>query len=190
MATVFQAAAASLAPDKHAPQFLLGFFHYVDNDFLRARPVLERARKIAPRDYQTALFLAMTYDGLALPDFARPAFQQALALNDSAEARLAFARMLYTQGVFEEAQVHVSRALELHPGSRDAHYEQARLHFVANRFEEAITEANRALQLQGDGISERSIHFLLSRAYDRTGDKARAAEHRRAFEAIPPRLIR
>ena len=183
--------AASLAPDKHAPQFLLGFFYYVDNDFLRARPVLERARHLAPRDPQTALFLAMTYDGLALPDLSRPAFEQTLTLKDSAEARIAFARTLTSRASIRMPKFATSLASPpTSADSRDAHYEQARLHFIENRFAESITEAERALQLKGDGTSERSIHFLLSLAYDRSGDKSRAAEHRRAFEAIPPRLIR
>ncbi len=184
------AKAASLAPDKSGPQFLLGFFHYVDNDFVRARPVLERARKLAPRDAQAALFLAMTYDGLAMPEQARPVFEEAIRLGDTAGSRLAYARMLYAQGQYATAQTHVARALQLGPESRDAHYEQARLHFVSNRFGECIASATRALALAGDGTTERSIHFLLSRAYERAGDKQRAAEHRARFEAIPPRMVR
>jgi tetratricopeptide (TPR) repeat protein len=187
--------AASLAPGKPGPQFLLGFFHYVDNDFVRARPVLEKARKLAPADPQAALFLALTYEGLALPDLARAQFEQAIKLEDSARhptagTRLAYARMLYTQGLYPEAQSHVAHALRLEPESRDAHYEQARLHFVNGNFQGCIEEASSALKLQGDGTTERSIHFLLSRAYNRLGDAAKSQSHRERFEAIPPRLIR
>lgn len=182
--------AASLEPEKASTQFLLGFCYYVDNDFVRARPVLEKARKLAPKDAQTLLFLALTYDGLALPDLARPVFEETLRLQDSAAARLAYGRMLYTQGQYADAQVQITRALRLDAGSRDAHYEQARLHFVANRFGECIAEAKRALELPGDGTTERSIYFLLSRAYERSGDKESATDYRRRFEAIPPRLIR
>lgn len=187
--------AASLAPDSASAQFLLGFFHYVDNDFVQARPVLERARKLNPRDAQAALFLALTYDGLALPDLAAPVFLDAIKLEDaarrpSAGTRIAYARMLHAQGRLEEAQVQVSKALSIAPRSREAQYEQARLHFARERHQEAIAAALKALELPGDGTSDRSIHFLLSQAYSRDGNKDRAAHHRRQFESIPPRLIR
>ena len=187
--------AASLAPDSASAQFFLGFFHYVDNDFVQARPVLERARKLNPRDPQAALFLALTYEGLALPDLAAPVFLDAIKLQDaarrpSAGTRIAYARMLHTQGRLDDAQVHIVKALSIDPRSREAHYEQARIHFARERYEDAIAEALQALELPGDGTSERSIHFLLSQAHTRAGNKDRAAHHRRQFEAIPPRLIR
>src|SRR5262245_33740028 len=55
--------AGSLAPGNAGVQFLLGFFHYVDNDFVQALPPLERTRKLSPNDSRTALFLALTHEG-------------------------------------------------------------------------------------------------------------------------------
>lgn len=189
------AKAAELAPSSASAQFLLGFFHYVDNDFVKALPVLQRARKLAPDDARTALFLALTFDGLGQPEQAQALYEEALRLEvkakrPTAETHVAYARMLFAGGLFEEAQQHVARALALDGASRDAHYEQARLHFEAGRFAECIAEAEKALQLTGTGTADRSIHFLLSRAYGRTGDRERSAAHRRQFEAIPPRLVR
>src|SRR5512145_1566725 len=40
--------AASLEPSSPYVQFLLGFFYYVDNDFAKAIPVLERVRALSP----------------------------------------------------------------------------------------------------------------------------------------------
>jgi Flp pilus assembly protein TadD len=182
--------ASALAKDSGPAQFMLGFFHYVDNDFVQARPVLERARKLSPRDSQAALFLALTYEGLALPEQANSTFLETIKLKDSPGARIAYARMLYSQGRFDEAQVHVTRALVLDGNSREAHYEQGRLHFVNHKFEACIAAASRALELAGDGTTERSIHFLLSQAWSRAGNTERAEFHRRQFEAIPPRMVR
>lgn len=187
--------AAGLAPDSAGVQFLLGFFHYVDNDFVQAKPVLERARKLAPADSRTALFLALTYEGLAQPTAGEDLFRETLRLEakarrPSVESFVAYARMLFSQGRFEEAQRLVGQALRLAPDSREALYEQARLDFERGEFGECIARALRALQANGDGVTPRQIHFLLSRAYGRLGDMGRAAEHRRQFEAIPPRLIR
>ena len=187
--------AAELAPASAQVQFLLGFFHYVDNDFVRALPVLEHARKLAPHDARTALFLALTHDGLAAPADAERLFQEALRLEArakrrTAESHVAYARMLFTAGRFAEAEAQIKQALTVEPNSREAHYEQARLDLEAGRIAGAIENGERALRLEGTGVTPRQIHFLLSRAYSQNGDHPRAGQHRAKFEAIPPRLIR
>jgi tetratricopeptide (TPR) repeat protein len=187
--------AAALAPDTARVQFLLGFFHYVDNDFVQAQPVLERARKLAPSDSQIALFLALTYEGLARTQDAETLFKDALVLEakakrSSVETLVAYARMLFSQGRLDEAQAHVARALRENPNSSEALYEQAKLDFERERFPDCITRAHQALQANSEAVTPRQIHFLLSRAYSRMGNTQKAAEHRRLFEAIPPRLIR
>ena len=189
------ARAAALAPRSASAQFMLGFFHYVDNDFVQARPALERARKLKPDDPRTVLFLALTYEGLAEPQRAEELFQETLRVEAGAgrrsvETHIAYARMLFAGGRFEEAQAQVTHALKLDAEAREALYEQARLEFERGRFAECIAHAERALARPGDGVTERQIHFLLSRAWSRKGDSARAEFHRQRFEAIPPRLIR
>lgn len=187
--------AASLAPRSASAQFLLGFFYYVDNDFVRARPVLERARELTPSDPRTTLFLALTYDGMAQPERAEPLFEEALRLaalakRPSVEAHIAYARMLFSNGRFSDAQTQVTRALALAPNSREALYEQARLDLEAGRVTPCIANAERALNQEGEGVTPRQIHFLLSRAYAQAGNQERAVWHRRRFEEISPRLIR
>jgi tetratricopeptide (TPR) repeat protein len=187
--------AAALAPKSASAQFLLGFFYYVDNDFVRARPALQAARKLAPEDARTALFLALTEEGLAEPDRAEAMFQEALRLEAHAkrhnvETHIAYARMLFASGRLAEAQSQVTAALALDPAAREGLYEQARLDFEAGRYKNCIANAERALDRDSDGVTARQIHFLLSRAYARTGDVARSRLHRERFEAIPPRLIR
>lgn len=187
--------AVELAPESSKPHFLLGFFYYVENDFVQARPSLERARQLAPKDAQAALFLALTYEGLALPVLAERMFQETIRLETTArkpnaETHTAYARFLFADGRMADAQAQVSRAMEISPNAREPHYEQARLHFERGDFTKCIAEAEQALTLQGDGVSPRQIHFLLSRAYSRSGDAERAAIHRKLFEAIPPRLVR
>ena len=181
--------AAELAPESASAQFMLGFFHYVDNDFARAKPALERARKLLPDDPRTALFLALTYEGLAQPQAAEGLFKEALR-RPTVEALVAYGRMLFTEGRFEEAQAQITKALSLNPNSREALYEQARIDFERGKFEDCVARAEKALLREGDGVTPRQIHFLLSRAYSKVGNIERASEHRRQFEAIPPRLIR
>jgi tetratricopeptide (TPR) repeat protein len=185
---------AKLAPRSPFTQFLLGFFYYVDNDFARARPALELARKLAPEDARAALFLALAEEGLAQPDRAEALFKETLQLEakgkPTVEAHVAYARMLFANGRFADAQSQVTRALAIDANAREALYEQARLDFEAGRMPECIANAERALVRSGDAVTARQIHFLLSRAYARAGDTAKSRLHRERFESIPPRLIR
>lgn len=183
------------APASPQARFLLGFFHYVDNDFVQAETTLRKARELAPQDPRTALFLALTLDGLARPAEAAAAFEVTLQLEAKAkrpnpETHIAYARMLFAEGRLPDAQQQVSRALTLNPRSREAHYEQARLRFEAGNFPAAIAEATLALPLPSEGTTDRQLHFLLSRAFGRLGNTAKADEHRRAFEAIPAGVVR
>ena len=189
------AQAVRLAPDSPHARFLLGFFHYVDNDFLQAEIMLRKARELAPQDARTALFLALTLAGLARPAEAGPAFEETLQLEAKAkrpnpETHIAYARMLFAEGRLAAAQRQVVMALTLNPRSREAHYEQARLRFEAGDFPAAVAEATQALLLPSEGTTDRQLHFLLSRAYGRLGDAAEADAHRKAFEAIPPGVVR
>ena len=182
--------AVAAHPQVHQAHFLLGFCAYVDNDFRLALPPLTKARQLHPRDANTALYLALSYYGLAEPDLAKPHFEAALRLSPDPEIRLAYARALLEQGDLTAAQPLIDAALKLAPRSRDPHYELARLKLESGSPALAIAEAELALQLPSSGITDRQVHFLLAQAYTRVGDPAQAAAHRKAFEAIPPRLIR
>lgn len=187
--------AVQVAPKSAQAQFLLGFFHYVENDFLQARPALERAQELAPEDPRTTLFLALTLDGLALPREAESVFEQTLRLEakqrkPNAETHVAYARMLFSEGRFDEAEKQVSQALVVNPNSREAHYEQARIHLERGRPLHAVKDATLALDLPAEGTTDRQLHFLLSRAHAQAGHVEQAAMHRKAFEAIPAGVVR
>jgi tetratricopeptide (TPR) repeat protein len=171
-------------------RFMLGFCAYVDNDFRLALEPLNTARKLNPKDAPTALYLALTHQGLAEPAFAKPHFEAALELSSDPEIRLAYARALLEQGQLNAAKPLIEAALKLAPQSRDAHYEMARLKLESGSPGPAAAEAELALQLLSSGITDRQVHFLLAKAYAKLGDTVKSANHRKAFEAIPPRLIR
>jgi tetratricopeptide (TPR) repeat protein len=182
--------AVRLAPESAGAHFMLGFCHYVENEFTRALPVLERARQLAPRDGRTALFLALTLDGLARPAEARAVYEKAVALpGDRGEARVAYGRFLMTAGDAQGALRQMESAIA-ERDSRDARYELARIRLEREEWELAIEQGERALALAATGMHERQIHHLLARAYARAGDAERAAAHRRKFEQMAPRMVR
>jgi len=184
------AKAAAAHQDSHRAQFMLGFCLYVENEFRDAIPALERAVRLNAKDGSTLLYLALSHQGLAQPREAKRYFEAAMEQSRDAEIRLAYARAQMENGEANPARVLIAKALEIEAKSRDAHYEMARWHLDFGQAASAATEAELALLLPGTGTTERQIHFLLARAYGKLGDVAKAAQHRKAFESIAPRLIR
>lgn len=187
--------AAELDPASAYTQFMLGFFYYVDNDFVRAVPALRTAAGLNANDAQTLLYWAMSEEGLAHPDAASELYRKAIALENSqnkpsAETHTAYGRLLFTLGRYEESAREVERVLELDPSSRDGHYEKGRLAFQKDQFAVAASQGELALTAKGNGTTDRQIQFLLARAYAKLGDTVKADLHRKEFEASPATLRR
>jgi tetratricopeptide (TPR) repeat protein len=183
--------AVALAPESAYARFMLGFCHYVANDFATALPALQKAVALDPADGNAAFYLALTHEALAQTPEAIRLYQTAIELQKrsgrpNAETHTAYARLLFTLGRFDESARQVACVLEIEPASRDGHYEQGRLFFEAGKFAEAAAEAEKALAVKGLGTTDRQIHFLLARAYAKDGDRERAKVHRQLFEASPP----
>lgn len=187
--------AAELQPDSAGVQFLLGFFYSVDNDFHKAVAALEIARKLNPTDPRTSFYLALSRDGLGQADAAAALYETTIQLEKTAgksapDVHVAYARLLFSLGRFEECGQQVTLALKLDPRSRDAHYEQGRLAYERGDFLQAVAEGQKALAIQGAGTLDRQIHFLLGRAYGKLGQKELSASHLAKFKASDASLRR
>jgi tetratricopeptide (TPR) repeat protein len=187
--------AVELEPGSAYNQFMLGFYYYLENDFKRALEPLERARRLDPSSSRTHFYLALTHEGLANADLAIQMYERALSLAGSSgkadtDILIAYARLLFTLGQYSKSMALVDQALVLEPDSRDAHYERGRLQFQAGKFDHAVQEGEKALQLTSVGTTDRQIHFLLARAYARTGNRERAAAHLAKFQASAATLRR
>lgn len=187
--------AVEVEPGAAYNHFLLGFCYYVDNDFKNALPPLERSRQLKPDDARTHFYLALTLEALARVDDAVASYEQSLKLEKDggailADTLVAYARLLFTLGRYGESGALVDRALAAAPDSRDAQYEKGRLLFERRAYAEAIVQGKKALELPGAGTTERQIHFLLARAYAKSGQKELAEAHLAKFRAAPPTLRR
>jgi tetratricopeptide (TPR) repeat protein len=187
--------AVEFEPGVAENHFLLGFCYYVDNDFKNALPPLERSRQLKPDNARTYFFLALTWEALARLDEAIASYEQSLKLEKNggeilADTLVAYARLLFTLGRYSESEAMITRALAAAPDSRDAHYEKGRLLYERRAYAEAIRHGQKALELAGAGTSERQIHFLLARAYAKSGQQELAEIHLAKFRAAPPTLRR
>jgi tetratricopeptide (TPR) repeat protein len=187
--------AVEIEPGVAGSHFLLGFCYYVDNDFKNALPPLERSRQLKPDDARTHFYLALTLEALARADDAIASYEQSLKLEKNggeilADTLVAYARLLFTLGRYDQSETLIDRALAAAPDSRDAQYEKGRLLFERRAYAEAITHGRKALEQPGAGTTERQIHFLLARAYAKLGQKELAEIHLAKFRAAPPTLRR
>ncbi len=184
-----------IEPDNAPAHFLLGFSRYVENDFKHALPALEQARQLQPTEARTHFYLALTYEALGRTEEAIAGYEQASKLEMAGGAALAdtlvaYARLLFTLGRFAASEKLIDRALLAEANSRDAQYEKGRLLLERQAYAAAIKHGQQALALPGVGTTARQIHFLLAKAFSKTGQKELAAEHLAKFRAEPPPLRR
>lgn len=189
--------AVEIEPLSAENQFLFGFALYVENDFARALPPLELASRLKSNDARAEFYLALTYDGLGRVGEAIGKYEHAIKLAKdskasdlSADAMVAYARLLFTLGRYGESEKLIDQALDIDRNLRDAHYEKGRLRLERRDAAGAIEHGKRALELQGVGVTERQIHYLLARAYRQAGRAELAEIHLAKFRAAPPTLRR
>ena len=120
--------AARLEPDNPAWQVSLGETYSKLGDLIRALEAYQRATKIAPDDanYWRLLAIFCAQNGVHIKDVGIPAAQQVLIMlkNDSmAEDLLGWLHLMDLR--YEDAERHLTRALELDPQNASAH-----LHFA------------------------------------------------------------
>jgi tetratricopeptide (TPR) repeat protein len=103
---------------------------------------------------------------------------------------VAYARLLFAQGDLEGSAKQIARALQLDANSRDAHYELGRIHFENADWNKAADEGEKAFRLPGVGTTDRQIHYLLARAYAKSGNREAADKHLALFKASGASLRR
>lgn len=187
--------AVAIEPQAAAQQFLLGFALYVANDFAAALPPLEQAARLQADDARAHFYLALTYEALGRVPEALASYEQSLRRAQSggadlADTLVAYARLLFTLGRYDESEKLIDRALSVERDGRDAHYEKGRLRLERRDYAAAIKHGQQALAVPGVGTTERQIHFLLARAYGQNGQPELAAAHLAKFRAAPPTLRR
>jgi len=185
--------ALTLDPHAQYAQFLYGLEAYLGNDLSAALPRFRKARELNPQDPRTALYLGLTVESLGKPEEALALYRDAVRLERSAgtldaATLLPGAKLLFLLGRLKESGKWLHEAGELSPNSRDVHFELARLLLKEGEASQAAAEGEKALTLSEGVVTDDSIHYLLIRAYEQTGDKGRAEMHAEIMRAqeTPP----
>jgi len=163
----------------------------------RAVQYFQQAIEQDPSNASAYAELAQCYADLGTFAYAPPtevlpkamdAATKALELDDSladAHAALGYAKFAYKMD-WAGAETELKRAIELNPGSVDAHYDYAQYLATQGRLEESIREGHRAQEL--DPVSPRVIgimgyYYLEAGRYDDS-----IAQFKRALELDPTAL--
>jgi tetratricopeptide (TPR) repeat protein len=181
----------ALAIDPRAPyaQFLYGLEAYLGNDMKEALPRFRKARQMTPNDPRAALYLGLTVESLGQSSEAMSLYEEAVRLERSAgdlhaETLLPGAKLLLLLDRPEECAHWLLEAAKLSPDSRDVHFELARLLLWKGDAAHAAVEGETALTLSDGTVTDAAIHYLLIRAYRRSGMPERAETHAEIMRAL------
>jgi tetratricopeptide (TPR) repeat protein len=132
-------------------------------------------------------------ESLGRPEEALAFYQDAVRLERSAgaldaETLLPGAKLLLLLGRLKESESWLHQAEDLSPNSRDVHFELARLLLKKGDAAQAAAEGEKALALSEGVVTDASIHYLLIRAYEQSGNPSRAEMHAEIMRAqeMPP----
>ncbi len=175
--------AARLDPANAEARYQLGVWFYRRQLFPEAVLHLEKVVALRPRDARAHDYLALSLEGLGDAERADLAYRSALKVNDGPFRDLFFdyyyGRFLLKQNRLEESQLHLDRAVALHPYERAAHYERGKLSLARKEYAAARKDAERALSLRDpDGlVLDLQVYYLLATVYSRLGESELARKY-------------
>ncbi len=180
--------ALAVDPKSAYAQFLYGLDAYLSNDMKEALPRFQKARLLNPRDSHAALYLGLTSESLGQTAEALRLYEEAVSLETASsglqgDTLLPGARLLLLLGRLDESERWARHAVKLSPQSRDAHFELARVLLKKDDASASAAEGETALTLSDGVTTDPAIHYLLIRAWQRSGSPDRAAFHAAVMRA-------
>lgn len=166
--------------------YLLGHSAYLGQDKVAAAKYLERAIQLNPNLPGVHSFYASVLREIGKPEAAPEQYREELSRNPhDFVANLEMAMMMKQDRKFDEALVHIDRALQVRPADPGARYQRASIRLLQGHAAEAATDLEK-LTAEYPNFAE--AHAALATAYYRLkrkedGDRARAAAGRAQRES-------
>ncbi len=155
---------------------LLAQVYLNENSPAKAQTVLENYLRVAPKDSRAILLLATAQLSQGRSVRATALMQEALALEDSPEARTALGQSLLSGGKTDDAVTQLEKALQKDPGQSQAGFLLSGIYLRAGQPRKAVAVADAVVKRSPNVAAH---HNLLGIARGSAGDTAGA---RTAFE--------
>ena len=171
--------------------YLLGLAYAGLNQFQKAEASLQQAKRLNPGNADTRYNLGLALVRTGKPDEAIQEFDVAAKLNPSdPEVHAQLASVLQQQNQKERAQVELRKSQQLR-GRSDQQAQAGKLNDESNHYllagnpQAAVESYRKALKLNPD---DAKLHYNLSLALDRVGDKAAEQEELKSAIRLDPNL--
>jgi tetratricopeptide (TPR) repeat protein len=169
--------------------YLLGLVSYRSGYYPAAIEQLDRALRLTIDP--TARVSAENARAISLVETGRtkeaadalPRLLSQPANGSNIDLLLAYARLLYEDGLYEDALKQADRAAGANPSNASAHFWRARILQREDKALEALSAAERARDLSPESPAPRNLLVRLYRAEGREADAEREAEWLRVHEA-------
>ncbi|MDA1051387.1 MAG: FG-GAP-like repeat-containing protein [Planctomycetota bacterium] len=159
------------APDSAEAWGGLGMVLAAHSSHAQARQCFRYAQALDPNEFRWPYLLGVGLSASDPPAAVKP-LREAIALrNDFAVAHIRLAELLLEMDQFDEAQEHLSLALQSEPNDLHAIIALGRLQLAREDLDASLLSARKAVQL---GPHLRAPHALLAQVYQRQGDRDRA----------------
>jgi protein O-GlcNAc transferase len=160
--------ALALAPNDVGALVNLGFVLSELEQYVEARPPLEKAVLLDPKQDDALYILGTIERATGNPDQAIERFASTLALKpDFSLCRLELCRLLFERGRADEAKQVVQAGIAIEPTSADLHFYLGNLHHEARELDAAVESFQKALTLQPDYVE---VHNNLGNTYLAQGE--------------------
>jgi tetratricopeptide (TPR) repeat protein len=182
--------AVAIAPNDYLAHFHLGALYYTQNQFLAAKPELEKASELK-EDYLPALvFLGLTLEEVgvaqAIIETYRRAIDASTGVTGGAEMPyLYLGRYFYRLNRFQESLPLLEKAVELNSRSAEAWLFLGKSQLALGRDKNAIAAWERSSAINP---SNPEPHYLLFRLFTAQGRETEAQEQLKRFQVLKPRI--
>jgi protein O-GlcNAc transferase len=176
--------ALAVAPDDVGALVNLGFVLNELQLFAEARPHLEEAILLDPKQDDAFYILATVHRNSGNPDKAIDNLRAVLDLkSDFAACRLELCRLLFERGDVQEAKRVIEAGIAIQPDEPDFHFYLGNLHLESSEFDEAVACFQKTLALRPSHLE---AHNNLGKAYLEQGELDAAVRSYRSVIALDP----
>jgi len=179
--------AAQLKPDSAEIRYFLGRIHYTRNAFPLAKREFEEAIRLNPSYMKAYNNLALTLEAMGDNAGALANYQKAFELNEQLGLRSEWpyinACAFYShQNKPEKALEYCRKAIELNPGSDQAHFEIAKAYMAQEDWQHAATALQKAIEINPRFAR---LHYVLGTVYRKLGMKEESEKELEMFRRLP-----